>query len=70
MAELWIAFIEDYKDQYVYAWSLEFTLEAFWHYCQDGKKECDAFLERRREDKCAVMLKTGNLSSPQCMRHT
>ena len=35
MPELWVAFIEDYKD-HLHKWPLELTLEAFWHYCQAG----------------------------------
>ena len=45
MPTLWEAFIEDYHTQLV-DWSLKFTLEAFWHYCQDGSRECDRFLEK------------------------
>lgn len=44
MPTLWEAFIEDYM-QYLHKWTLIFTLEAFWHYCQDGSKQCDAFLD-------------------------
>ena len=43
MPTIWEAFIEDYKDR-LYNWPLSFTLEAFWHYCQDGSQECGDFL--------------------------
>ena len=45
MPTMWEAFMEDYEDQYLDAWSVEFVLETFWHYCQGGKRECDAFLK-------------------------
>ena len=45
MPTLWEAFIEDYKE-WLPNWSLRLTLEAFWHYCQNGSKECDEFLKR------------------------
>ena len=45
MAELWVAFIEDYGI-IIHQWPLDFTLEVFWHYCRDGKRKCDAFLEQ------------------------
>lgn len=35
MPTLWDAFLEDY-DQEIWDWSLRQTLEAFWHYCQNG----------------------------------
>ncbi|MCK4825134.1 hypothetical protein KA005_55815 [bacterium] len=49
MPTLWEAFIEDYKE-WLSNWSLRFTLEAFWHYCQDGSKQCDEFLKQKYPD--------------------
>ncbi len=43
MPTLWDAFLEDYAIQ-IHDWSLRFTLEAFWHYCQNGMKEVDKFI--------------------------
>ena len=49
MPTLWDAFLEDYTPQ-IHNWSLRFTLEAFWYYCQDGSKEVDKFIIRRKDE--------------------
>jgi hypothetical protein len=46
MAEIWNAFLEDYRDE-VFDWSLRLTLEVFWEYCQDGNKAVAEFFRRR-----------------------
>lgn len=50
MTLLWEAFLEDYADE-VFDWSLRFTLEIFWHYCQDGNKAVYEFLNNRAPNK-------------------
>jgi len=49
MPSVWNAFIEDYKD-HLHEWSLKFTLEAFWHYCQGGSRECNELLGNKNID--------------------
>ena len=43
---LWDAFLEDYGNE-VFDWSLRFTLEAFWHYCQDGSRAVAKFIRHQ-----------------------
>ena len=43
---LWDAFLEDYAAE-IFNWSLRFTLEVFWHYCQDGSQAVHEFLNRK-----------------------
>lgn len=43
MATLWDAFLEDYANE-IFNWSLRYTLEIFWYYCQDGNKAVAKFL--------------------------
>ena len=47
MPTLWDAFLEDYANE-IFDWTLRFTLEVFWHYCQDGSKGVVEFLKDRR----------------------
>jgi len=42
MPEIWIAFIEDYREHLVYL-SLPVILKAFWYY-EDNKAECEVIL--------------------------
>ncbi len=44
--QLWDAFLEDYERD-TWDWTLRFTLEAFWYYCQDGSGAVDRFIKLR-----------------------
>jgi len=44
MPTLWDAFLEDYANE-VFNWSLRWTLEIFWHYCQDGKTSVKEYMD-------------------------
>lgn len=47
MPPLWDAFLEDYGNE-VFDWTLRFTLEAFWHYCQDGSRAVSEWQAQKR----------------------
>lgn len=44
---LWNAFLEDF-DHEIWDWTLRETLEAFWHYCQDGNKSVVEWRKTRK----------------------
>jgi len=45
MPTAWDAFIKEYGKE-IFNWSLIYTLEVFWHYCQGGEEDVYKFLER------------------------
>ena len=48
MPTLWEAFLEDYANE-IFNWSLRYTLEVFWHYCQDGSRAVAEFQKDSKE---------------------
>jgi len=46
MPTLWEAFLEDYANE-IFDWPLRFTLEAFWHYCQNGRRAVQELLANK-----------------------
>ncbi len=46
LKEIWERFIEIYRDK-LFNWSLRYTLEIFWHFCQGGEEAVDSFFKKR-----------------------
>ena len=53
MGTYWDNFLKEYANE-IFDWSLRFTLEVFWEYCQGGSKGVAEFLKGPKVPDCSI----------------